>query len=243
MGVVRRLARDEGKAVLAVLHDLNLAAATCDAIVAVSDGEVVANGPPSEVLTGELMRHVFGVEVEVAPSEATGRPILFISPPVEPIRTPIRGRAHVIGGAGRGAGAMRALAEIGFEVTAGVLHSGDTDAFVAERLGLLRVTVPPFSSIDHRSLQDCRDAIGRASVLVVADAPYGPGNLPNLRLAVEAAQSGSRTVLVQQIPIEERDFTGGEATVLWRRLQELGETVGRPEELATALLEDAPERD
>ena len=40
---------------------------------------------------------------------------------------------------------MRRLAEAGFEVSVGVLHASDTDADVAERLNLVRVSVPPFS--------------------------------------------------------------------------------------------------
>src|SRR5207244_4045298 len=66
-------------------------------------------------------------------------------------------RAHVIGGAGRGSSIIRVLAELGFDVSVGVLHAGDTDTDVAERLNLLRVTVPPFSHIDERSARDCGD--------------------------------------------------------------------------------------
>src|SRR2546429_116469 len=68
---VRTLTRREGRAVLAVFHDLNLAAAYCDRLIALSSGEVVAEGPPSDVVTGELVREVFGIEAEVTPSAAT----------------------------------------------------------------------------------------------------------------------------------------------------------------------------
>jgi hypothetical protein len=46
-------------------------------------------------------------------------------------------------------------------------------------------------------------------VLVVCDVPFGPGNLENLRLALAVAKAGVRTVLLEQVPIAERDFTGG----------------------------------
>ena len=39
-----------------VLHDLNLAARYADHLVAMRDGRVVATGPPSEVVTEELVR-------------------------------------------------------------------------------------------------------------------------------------------------------------------------------------------
>src|SRR4029077_14038665 len=47
LGLVRRLAREEGAAVLAVFHDLNLAAAYCDRIYALDRGRVVAAGGPA----------------------------------------------------------------------------------------------------------------------------------------------------------------------------------------------------
>jgi iron complex transport system ATP-binding protein len=233
MATVQGLARRERKAVLAVMHDLNLAAATCDRLVALSDGRVVAAGPPSEVLTPTLVREVFGLEADVSTSEATGRPTVVVSMPVGSTEGRA-GRAHVVGGAGRGAEAMRVLAELGFAVTAGVLHSGDTDESVASRLGILRVTVPPFSPIDERSEADCRELLRAASLVVVADAPFGPGNVANLRLAVATAREGVRTIVLERIPIDERDFTGGEAARLWHELRALAETVGTVEGLSRA---------
>jgi iron complex transport system ATP-binding protein len=112
-------------------------------------------------------------------------------------------------------------------VSVGVLHATDTDAVVAERMNLLRVTVPPFSEIDEGSADACRDMIRRADLLVVCDAPYGPGNLANLRIALEAARAGTSTVLVERMPMAERDFTGGRATELWDALREICEVVDR----------------
>jgi cobalamin transport system ATP-binding protein len=228
--VVRGLARKDGRAVLAIFHDLNLASAYCDRIYVLSEGTVVAAGPPAEVITHGLVRDVFGVETEVTPSGATGRPAVVVVPPVA-----LTGcgdvRAHVIGGAGRGAAVLRLLAECGLEVTTGVLHSGDTDETVAERLNILRVTVPPFSEIDPQSATDCRDLIAGSALLVVCDAPFGPGNLENLRLALQASRRGVRTILVEQVPIEERDFTGGLATELWRTLREQATVVRSAEDV------------
>ncbi|MGH2554240.1 MAG: ABC transporter ATP-binding protein, partial [Actinomycetota bacterium] len=186
LSVVRGLTRKEGRAVLAIFHDLNLASAYCDRVYALSEGRVVAAGTPSEVITHQLVRDVFGVEAEVTPSGATGRPAVVVAPPVSLPGSPWRARAHVIGGAGRGAAILRLLVERGFDVTTGVLHSGDSDEAVAERLNLLRVTVPPFSAIDPGSAADCRDLMAASSLLVVCDAPFGPGNVENLRLALEA---------------------------------------------------------
>jgi iron complex transport system ATP-binding protein len=131
---------------------------------------------------------------------------------------------------------MRALAERGFEVTAGVLHATDTDAEVAERLNLERVTVPPFSAVDDEAEAEAEALMARAAVVVVADAPYGPGNVGNLRAAVRVAERRTPVVVLEGAPIGERDFTAGEATELWGRLVERAAVARSYEEvLALAL--------
>jgi len=232
LSLARRLARTEGRAVLAIFHDLNLASWCCDQVYALDQGRVVARGSAASVITRGLLRDVFRVEAEVEPSGVAGRPMVVTGIPIAAERAAWGAtKAHVIGGAGRGAGAMRALAEAGFEVSAGVLHDGDTDALVAERLNLIRVVVPPFSSIDPRSASDCAGMIAKADLLVVCDAPFGVGNEENLRLALEAIAAGTRVCVIEEMPIEERDFTGGRATALWHELRTSATVVGSLEEL------------
>ena len=71
-----RLCRDEGKAVLAAVHDLTLAAQFCDRLVMLDRGEVVAEGAPGDVLTPERVRAVYGASVHVLSHPLTGRPVL-----------------------------------------------------------------------------------------------------------------------------------------------------------------------
>lgn len=73
------LLRGSGLTVLVVLHDLNLAAAACDRLGVLSQGRLVAAGPPVDVLTAELVRDVFGVEASVVPHPLTGDPQLLYS--------------------------------------------------------------------------------------------------------------------------------------------------------------------
>lgn len=62
MDAVQALARKRSVAVLAVLHDLNLAAHYADDLIVMHGGQIVGRGAPSEVLTDHLIRDVFGVE-------------------------------------------------------------------------------------------------------------------------------------------------------------------------------------
>jgi iron complex transport system ATP-binding protein len=234
LAIVRRLAELESTAVLAIHHDLNLAASTCDRLVALHRGAVVASGAPASVVTRAFLREVYEVEADVSIDPATGRPSVRIGVPSEPA-APHGRRAHVVGGAGRAAPILRRLAEAGYDVSVGVLHASDTDADVAERLNLVRVSVPPFSAIDVEAEEVCRRLMREADLLVVCDAPFGPGNLTNLRLALETATTGVQTILLEQIPIAERDFTGGAASAAWTELRSLATVAGSYEELELVL--------
>jgi iron complex transport system ATP-binding protein len=52
----------DGTTVMAVLHDLGLAATFFPRVVLLDHGRVVADGPPTEVLSDERIREVFGVD-------------------------------------------------------------------------------------------------------------------------------------------------------------------------------------
>ncbi len=54
-----------GTGVLTVLHDLNLAARSCDRLVLLSSGRVVASGPPADVLSPQLLSETYQAAVEV----------------------------------------------------------------------------------------------------------------------------------------------------------------------------------
>jgi iron complex transport system ATP-binding protein len=66
LAAIRRLRDQRGLTVLAVLHDLNLAAAFAPRVAVLDGGRVVADGPPSEVLSPDLVQRVFGVTVDEA---------------------------------------------------------------------------------------------------------------------------------------------------------------------------------
>ena len=74
--LVRRLREEEGKTVVMVLHDLNLACRYSDHLVALADGGVAAQGTPSEVITEPLLREVFGLDAMVVEDPARGGPLV-----------------------------------------------------------------------------------------------------------------------------------------------------------------------
>jgi iron complex transport system ATP-binding protein len=73
--LLERLNRDEGRTIVMVVHDLNHATRHAHHLVALRAGQVVASGPPAEVVTPVLLRTVFGVEAEVVRDPRTGVPL------------------------------------------------------------------------------------------------------------------------------------------------------------------------
>ncbi len=80
---MRELA-SEGTGVVAVLHDLNLAAEYCDRIVLLQEGRVVAAGTTAEVLTYRNLTAVYETEIYVDLNDITGALVV----------TPLSSRAH-----------------------------------------------------------------------------------------------------------------------------------------------------
>jgi len=67
--LMRQLAHD-GRAVLAVVHDLTLASRFGDRVIVLNGGRVVADGEPIRTLTPDLLRQVFGINAEILKTES-----------------------------------------------------------------------------------------------------------------------------------------------------------------------------
>lgn len=70
--------RNQGKTVVAVLHDLNQASRYCDNLVVMANGHISAQGTPEEVMTPGLLKEVFSVEAEIHPEPVSGRPMCVV---------------------------------------------------------------------------------------------------------------------------------------------------------------------
>jgi iron complex transport system ATP-binding protein len=71
-----RLSRERGTQVVVVMHELNLATRYADHLIAMREGRVVAEGPPGDGGTVELLREVFELEAVVVPDPIAGTPMI-----------------------------------------------------------------------------------------------------------------------------------------------------------------------
>lgn len=68
--------RDEGRTVIAVLHDINQASRFADHLVAMKEGRVVAEGTAADIVDAALMKEVFDLPSMVVPDPVTGTPMV-----------------------------------------------------------------------------------------------------------------------------------------------------------------------
>ncbi len=80
LDLLAELNATEDRTVVLVLHDLNLACRYADHLIAMRDGAIVAEGPPAEVITAELVADVFGLDAHIIPDPLTGTPLVLPVP-------------------------------------------------------------------------------------------------------------------------------------------------------------------
>lgn len=218
--LLARLNREEGRTVVHVTHDFDLAAEISHRLLLLGPlGEPEALGPPREVLRPERLHRAFGISVRVEPDPLTGGPRVF---PVlrgpQPLQLDLD--VHVVCGGGSGGEILRRLVLSGARVSAGPLNRGDTDAELCRVLGVRVVLERPFSPVGERALSEAGPLMRGADALVVGPVPWGPGNVRILEAVEQALEAGRPVFLVDPRP--ERDFSGHRAWEVLRRLEGLG---------------------
>jgi iron complex transport system ATP-binding protein len=170
LSLARELA-EEGKTVVAAIHDLDLAARFCDRAALLDDGRVVDVGPPEAVVTADRLEAAFGVRTAVATSPVSG------TPAVTPLADAPPGdrSVHVIGGGARAARVIGRLVDAGIDVTAGVLPAGDAALTTARSLAREVVSAPSFEPVPDDRAAAAADLVEAADVTVQA-APVDGAN-------------------------------------------------------------------
>jgi len=79
LDLIKNLCRENNMAVLAALHDLNLASQYCDRLVLINNGRIHAEGTPREVITARNIADVYGAEGCVYTHPVNGLPAVLLN--------------------------------------------------------------------------------------------------------------------------------------------------------------------
>ena len=74
--LIRHLSTRHGKSIAMVVHDLASACRYADHLIAMRDGQIIAQGAPAQIMTPELVEQLYGVHCDILPDPASGAPLL-----------------------------------------------------------------------------------------------------------------------------------------------------------------------
>lgn len=239
LDLVKRLSVTHGVTVVAVLHDLNLAAYYCQMLLLLNEGKIFSSGAPAEVLTAQNISNVYRTHVLVTPHPVLGTPTVSLLPVMKDsgVVEPEKKRVHVLAGGGSGGEVLRDLRDAGYTLTVGVLNVGDSDWEAARAMGIAVVAEAPFSGISEQRHDENLEMIRQADAVVLAEAPLGRGNILNLEAAGVAVDMGKPLFILEENLHGERDFTGGDGLRLLGALKSRGHVVNEKARLYRALAE------
>jgi iron complex transport system ATP-binding protein len=180
--MAQELAR-EGRAVIASVHNLSVAAQYCSRLVLLERGRIARDGRPEQVLRSEILDRVYGIRTMVSPSLATGSLTVTVVPQDRGAQGM---RVHLIGGAGSAVNLTRELYRLGCSLTGGIAHEYDSDEKLWRSLGIRCISVGAFSRITDEQVRGAAQFVEEADLTILCSFPVGQGNLGNLRLAALA---------------------------------------------------------
>jgi iron complex transport system ATP-binding protein len=137
---------------------------------------------------------------------------------------------------------MKLLTDDGYNVTAGVLNLFDTDQETASFLKIPVATEAPLSPISEVAYNDNMRLVNKANIVVVTSAPFGLGNLRNLDVADYALEKRIPTFIIEESPIELRDFTQGKAKKKLIALKNKGAVMIKDEKSLMTAINDLVKR-
>jgi iron complex transport system ATP-binding protein len=221
LDLLKQLCIEKKLLIVSVFHDFNLAARYCDCVIMLKQGKIVAAGKTVETLTGKIIKDVFGIEVIVAKHPVTDLP--YVIPISKPKNQQHRTMSvHLICGAGTGSMLMKILTDEGYSITAGVLNTLDTDHETAHLLGIPVAGEAPFSPITDIAHSSNLEMINKADAVILTSIPFGHGNVRNLEAARVALENRIPSFIIDEVPVEDRDFTKGKAKKLYMELKRIG---------------------
>jgi iron complex transport system ATP-binding protein len=222
MELLKELSIKKDLLIIMAIHDFNLAANYCKKLILLDKGKIVSIGRPEEVLTEDNIFKVFRVKVIRKKHPITNS--LFIIP-FQIYKEPSKKHTlsvHLICGGGTGSSLMKELLDIGLNITTGVLNVLDSDLEIAELLKIPAVIDAPFSSISDEAYEENLRFIEKSDLIIVSDFPIGMGNLRNLEAVLQALKKKKMVIMLNNKPIEARDFTKGVAKELFNKIVEMG---------------------
>ncbi len=210
---------NEGLIVIIVLHDINIATQFCNKIILIKEGRIKAFGDVNKTITKDNIKSVYNIDVAVRKNIFTNS--IFVTPlrKKTPLKLQLRKgdklkNIHVIAGGGSALEILPILKN--YNVSVGVLNVLDDDYILASELDYTIISEAPFSPISEESSKKLIKLLKKVDLIILAEFPFGKYNLENLKILSEIDKD---IIVIEKNPIEERDFTDGFATNIYKTIK------------------------
>lgn len=204
---------DEKKLVLMVVHDIKMAAKFCSRLLLISRGEVIADGKPEDVITAENLDQAYGLQAAVFTNPISGALDLHTYQR-QVVRTASKEMVYIIGGGNQATEWIRCLFEYGKYLVGGIFCEGEVDAQAAKIFDVDCNFIASADQLTEATRQSAQDRQIKATWTLLANIIYTHNNIWEL----EQAKLAKRLLVIEDEPIEQRDFSGGQAIFIYKQL-------------------------
>ncbi|SCY94672.1 heme ABC transporter ATP-binding protein [Alkaliphilus peptidifermentans] len=238
LDLLKTLNKEKGVTIVAVLHDMNLAARYSGEIILMHKGNLITMGKTEAVMTVEILQQAYEMEMVIERNSYTGclqiHPISLIKRQKELKNVGV----HIICGGGTGKGLIQTLVDRGYRVTLGVVNKGDSDWELGCMYNLEMAEEMPFSEISDNSLQVAHKLANSTDVVIMTEVPIGWGNYKNLDILEAQLNQGKRVYQLCSNENIKFDYTGGKGLNKIQLLREKGLIVVEGKDKMLELLEE-----
>lgn len=179
LGMLRKMAKENGTTVIMSLHEIDLAEKVSDKIVCVKGDVISRFGTPEEIFKDTHIHELYQIDESVFNID-------FGS--IELPKIEGRPEVFVISACGSGIDTYRRLQKDQIPFCAGILYTNDMDYQVAKSLAVDIVSERPFEKISDETFDKAMEMMNACSQVIVCDFPIGECN-QRMQELIEAARN------------------------------------------------------
>lgn len=215
--LLKDLNRQNKITIIAILHDIQLAAKFSEEMIFMNKGKIYKSGSPKDVVTTETLKEVYNVRTNIDYDPFTQEMIIKTRDNNLELNTNIK--IHLIAGGGSGVNILELFSQNSSNITIGVVNKGDLDWKKAQELGIEKIEIEPYATVTEESHKFNMKAIDKAQVVILCNTPFGHGNIKNLEAVKNAMDQGKKILIIGDKEFSHRDYTKNkEGTSIFNQL-------------------------
>lgn len=212
MQLMRRLNKEKGITIFAVLHDINMAARFSDRIIVLNNGEKIEDGKARDIIKEDILKPVYKIDLVVRENQLTDSAEIVALRSNKTAKRMTNGKKiHVICGGGSGGYWLEHFHNKGWDVSSGVLNVNDSDYELCRSLGIEVISEKPYCDISEEAFDTNLRAMEEADVVLLADLDVGHSNLKNIEALQQVNPMKQKLFVLRG---EGKDYTGGQAEAI-----------------------------